>query len=394
VPGLGIRITHDGFKSWIFLYVSPTRRKRRRYTIGPWLNLPNELETMRTKVLELRQKVRAGIDPADEEQAARAQAIAHKRAAVDIAAVVEHYDKRHLAGKRTGRAIRQIIDRELVPHWRSRPIATIARADIRERIEVLIDAGAPEAARRLLGIVRHLFNWTVRQETYGLERSPCERIRTTDMLGEKPIRTRILSDVELCALWHASGKMGYPFAALTRMLMLTGLRRNEVAQAPWSEFDLGKALWLIPCERMKAEAAHAVPLTAEMLAIIEALPRTGKFLFASGLRGDKPVSGFSTMKYRLDALMRAELNKIAGSDVELEGWTLHDIRRTMRTHLSALPIADLVRELVIGHTKPGLHKIYDQHAYLDEKRQALELWQKRLQSIVDPPPANVVVLRA
>lgn len=64
----------------------------------------------------------------------------------------------------------------------------------------------------------------------------------------------------------------------------------------------------------------------------------------------------------------------------------------MRTGLSALPVPDIVRELVIGHTKPGLHKVYDQLAYLEEKRQALDLWAARLRSIVEPPPANVVRL--
>jgi hypothetical protein len=74
-------------------------------------------------------------------------------------------------------------------------------------------------------------------------------------------------------------------------------------------------------------------------------------------------------------------------------WVIHDIRRTMRTGLSALPIPDLVRELVIAHTKPGLHKVYDQHAYLDKKRDALERWDARLRDIIQPPPANVVAIR-
>jgi integrase len=80
----------------------------------------------------------------------------------------------------------------------------------------------------------------------------------------------------------------------------------------------------------------------------------------------------------------------------VEEWNLHDLRRTMRTHLSSLPVpgGDLVRELVIGHTKPGLHRVYDQHAYLDEKRKALELWAARLKTLLIPPADNVVTLRA
>ena len=42
----------------------------------------------------------------------------------------------------------------------------------------------------------------------------------------------------------------------------------------------------------------------------------------------------------------------------------------------------LVRELVIAHAKPGLHKVYDLHAYLDEKRECLALWEARLRRIV------------
>jgi hypothetical protein len=80
--------------------------------------------------------------------------------------------------------------------------------------------------------------------------------------------------------------------------------------------------------------------------------------------------------------------------VKLDEWRIHDIRRTMRTGLSSLPVSDMVRELVIAHTRPGLHKVYDQYAYVDEKRHALELWAARLRSIVTPSPDNVVALAA
>jgi len=79
---------------------------------------------------------------------------------------------------------------------------------------------------------------------------------------------------------------------------------------------------------------------------------------------------------------------------ELDEWRLHDLRRSMRTGLSALPVTDMVRELVIAHTKRGLHKVYDQFGYLDEKREALTLWAARLRSIVEPPPNNVVPIKA
>jgi integrase len=174
------------------------------------------------------------------------------------------------------------------------------------------------------------------------------------------------------------------------MLILSGQRRSEVANACRSEIKLDKQQWEIPIQRMKAKSAHVVPLTDEMLALLQSLPEftKGDFIFSTTF-GVKAINGFAKAKVRVDALMRKELGR------KIAPWVLHDIRRTMRTHLSAIPgISDLVRELVIGHTKPGLHKVYDQHAYLDEKRHALELWGARLRSIINPPPANVVALKA
>jgi hypothetical protein len=113
------------------------------------------------------------------------------------------------------------------------------------------------------------------------------------------------------------------------------------------------------------------------------------FLFRFGKR---PVAAFSAAKSEFDAEMLKALREDEPKG-KLSGFVIHDIRRTVRTGLSAIPnISDLVRELVIGHTKPGLHKVDDQYAYLDEKRFALEAWAARLRSIIEPPRANVVDL--
>jgi hypothetical protein len=52
----------------------------------------------------------------------------------------------------------------------------------------------------------------------------------------------------------------------------------------------------------------------------------------------------------------------------------------------------LVRELVIAHARPGLHRVYDQHSYLDEKRECLNLWETRLRGILNPAPSDVADL--
>jgi hypothetical protein len=80
--------------------------------------------------------------------------------------------------------------------------------------------------------------------------------------------------------------------------------------------------------------------------------------------------------------------------IKLDGFVNHDIRRTVRTRLSALKVQDHIAELVIGHGRKGLQRVYDQHRYVEEKREALDKWASYLRSIVEPPPPNVVELAA
>ena len=97
------------------------------------------------------------------------------------------------------------------------------------------------------------------------------------------IGQRVLKDYEIAAYWRAAEAMGYPFGKLFQLLLLTALRRNEAANARWGEIDMAAKLWVIPAERMKGGSAHAVPLTPEISALLESLPRFagGDFLFST-----------------------------------------------------------------------------------------------------------------
>jgi integrase len=189
--------------------------------------------------------------------------------------------------------------------------------------------------------------------------------------------------------------MKYPYGALYKLLLLTGLRLGEVCGARRSEFDQERREWTIAAQRMKKTRAGAepfvVPLTDAIMDVLSDLPHfdDGDCLFSLSF-GKTPmrVDVFSHAKDELDALMREELNR------PLPDFVNHDVRRTVRTHLSALRIAEEVREAVLAHTRGGIKGVYDRYTYLDEKREALTAWNNRLRSIVEPPPANVVDLRA
>ena len=150
--------------------------------------------------------------------------------------------------------------------------------------------------------------------------------------------------------------LAYPYGPLVRLMILTSQREREVADMKWSEIDCGNGLWIIRGRAQERNRAHAVPLAPEALALLKALPQFagGEFVFST-TDGEKPVNGFSKTKERLD--------KLSG----VSGGGLHrHRRRTMRTHLSALPIEDRVREHMIAHAQPGLHQVYDRHAYTEK----------------------------
>ena len=145
----------------------------------------------------------------------------------------------------------------------------------------------------------------------------------------------------------------------------------------WDE--LHGDLWIIPGPKTKNGKEHEVPLSPLALEIIRSVPQMDDYLFVSGKsRSGKPISGYSKAKARLDGLVTEALKKQGADREELEHWTFHDLRRTVRTHLSALGISREVAERVLNHTDGTINAVYDRHAYTPEKRRALEAWGETL----------------
>ena len=176
-------------------------------------------------------------------------------------------------------------------------------------------------------------------------------------------------------MWKAAEATSYPYGPLVKLLLLTGTRRTEASDARWPEFDLDAATWTIPPERFKSDRVHIVPLSKDAVTLLAEMPRwqKGDYLFSTR-DGHIPIDGFRKAKPQLDELVAKELGH------QPEPWVLHDLRRTVRTRLSQLRVSTEVAELVIGHARVGLHRVYDQHEFLDERREALELWAAKLRA--------------
>jgi integrase len=392
VRGLGVRVTEKGHRTFILVARYPGSKNPTRRALGEYPTLT--LEAARKKARRWHEQISQGFDPKEEEERLRLVEVRKRADTFDV--VAEEFIRRAVVGsdpsrpkQRRGHIVARELRREFSERWKGRAITSITRRDVIEVINQVVDRGALYQAHNLLGHLRVMFNWAIEVSAYGLEVSPCDRILPRRLIGKKAHRTRVLTNAELRAFWLASERMGYPFGPLLQMLALTGQRKSEVANARWCEFDFKERLWTIPPERMKGDHPHVVPLVNAAVALLEGLPRfhEGEYLFSTKF-GVTPVAGFASAKKRLDQLVAEELG------VPPPAFKLHDIRRTVRTGLSALPVPDLVRELVIAHARPGLHKVYDQFAYVEEKRRALELWASRLRDVVQPSATNVVPLRA
>ena len=203
--------------------------------------------------------------------------------------------------------------------------------------------------------------------------NPFADVRNRDR--QRP-RDRVLSMAELRAVWEAAGDLGYPWGPWYRLILLTGDRRGEWARARWDWLDPDRTRLEIPASEYKTGKPQAVPLSGRARAILDMLPHSGAgpFLFSSD-GGARPVSGFSKAKARLDRALAERLGHA------LPPWVVHDLRRSMATHMERIGVAPHVIEVCLGHVLKGVAGTYRQYAYLPEKAAALQRWADELLAI-------------
>ena len=264
----------------------------------------------------------------------------------------------HVAGLKSGHKLAQSIRRDILPHLPDKPVHKIDRRDI----GAMLLAHQDRPATRALAFrqSRAMMRWMV---NYGLaKRSPMDGMRTPP--PPQP-RTRHLNDHEIAALWLAIDLHGGDFKAFYRLCLLTGQRRGEVAGMARGEV-VGD-VWTIPAARTKNGHQHKVYLS----------PFAHKQLCHGNLYltapdRDRPLAGFSRAHARiLDAM-------------ECAPWTIHDLRRTVKTGMARLGVSSDVQHRIFNHRSAidPMDKIYNLYTYEKERREALLIWSEFVRDIV------------
>lgn len=383
LAGLYLIIQPSGAKSWALRY--RFGGKPAKMTLGRWPVMG--VAEARAKATASLEVLDHGRDPAGERKAKAEAAAQSDRDRV--AAVIDLFLKRHASHNRRGDDVAAMFRREVIGKWGGRDIQTIVRRDVIEVLDAIVDRGSPVTANRLRAHLNTLFNWAKGRDI--IQVNPLDGIKPP---APEKARDRFLTSDEVRLFWQASGTMEYPFGLLYRVLLLTGQRLREVAEMSWQEIQGDK--WFLPAARSKNGDEHTVPLSPEVVEILNDIARVGRFVFTT--TGTSPISGFTRAKARLNRLMVEAANRDlpAGSDpVEIRPFTIHDLRRTAATGIAGLRFPPHVVEAVLNHrsgSRRGVAGVYNRFNYAEEKRRALESWARQVMAIALDLPENVVTL--
>lgn len=381
VPGLRVRATGDA-RTFYAAWTDRATGERRRERLGAFGAIT--LDQARSAARVILGDVAKGDDPKAKREAQREAAEERRRTnALTLAGLVSDWSALHLAQRRPryrAEAVRA-IEYGFTKHLKL-PAAKLSRAEVVEALDAMAKAGHVAMAGRTKAYGAACFAWAVKRGR--LAANPFHAIPIAAGVVE---RERALSDAELGRIWTATGQMAAPFGPLLRVLLLTLVRREEAAGMRWSELSPDCSTWTISGARMKRGLPHVVALSDPARAILRSVPRIDGQDLVFSSTGSTPPSGFSKAKAALDKAAK------------VEGWRLHDFRRTGVSVLARLGFNPIVADRLLAHqpsTLRGAAKIYQVHDFAEERARALAAWAQHVLRCADGGEAggNVVAIAA
>lgn len=387
-PGLQLRVTERGTKSWALAYKSPATGKWSKSALGEYDRVG--LAEAKAKAADLAAEVRKGHDPVHDK---RQEALSETFGQLAARYQREHETRNARAGQPSASTLENArqLAADILPAIGRMKADSVSRQHVMHVVEVIADRGSYVAADRALGLIRAIYNWAC--GTGRMERNPTIGLKKRNTGRPK---TRVLSAGEIRAFWaHVEALDGITPALRDayRLQLLTATRIGEVLGAPRAELDLDRGLWTIPANRTKADREHVLPLSSAAVAIWRAAivradgearqraERIGRAVERSSWvfpspTGRGPIDPHAATTGILR--MRAAL---VGAGLA-EPFNTHDLRRTVATQLGEMGVADELIERILNHaprTVAGKH--YNHARYLGPMRQALAAWALRLGEI-------------
>ncbi|EPY7258747.1 tyrosine-type recombinase/integrase [Klebsiella pneumoniae] len=356
--GLYLEVIPSGSRYWRMKYRFNGKEKRMAFGVYPAVSLA-QARALRD---EAKKKLAEGIDPSfakKEEKLVRDVQLNNTFQAV---ALEWHGTKVSRWSEGYASDIIEAFNKDIFPYIGQLPVNDIKPLVLLNVLRRMESRGATEKAKKVHQRCSEVFRYAI--VTGRAEYNPAADL-TSAMSGHESKHYPFLTVEELPDFFKAlAGYTGSPLVVLAaRLLILTGVRTGELRGASWSEFDLEKAVWEIPAERMKMKRPHLVPLSTQALEIVQQLKvMSGQYPLVFPGRNDPRKT-----------MSEASINQVFKRIGYTGKVTGHGFRHTMSTILHEEGFNTAWIETQLAHVdKNAIRGTYNHALYLEGRREMMQ----------------------
>ncbi len=351
-----------------FRYDYRLNGRRETLTIGRYGADGVSLSEARDRCLAARKEVSEGRSPAQAKQRAKRKLAISE----NFGAVGKRWFKDARMAESTRSMRRAILDRDILPVWKNRLLTEITPDDLRALCLKVKERGAPATAIHVRDIVKQIYGFAI---LHGEKlANPADDVGPASIATFTP-KDRALSPAEIRIMLRELAHVPtLPTIRLgLKLILLTMVRKSELLDAVWNEVDFENALWSIPKERMKRGKAHNVYLSRQSLDIMIALKTcagNSRYLLPSRYDADAPMSRATLNRITVAIVQRAKKQNL-----QLELFTVHDLRRTGSTLLNELGFnSDWIEKCLAHEEGRNSRGVYNRAEYEPQRRHMLQEW--------------------
>jgi integrase len=368
--GLYLLVEPSGSRVWRMNF--RMHGKQRTITFGRWPELL--LGEARERLLDARRLIANGVDPIEQaklEKIAKSLAAAHTFEAV----ANEWIDKIEAEGAAamTVKKARWLLSK-LYPAIGRRPISEISAHELLIALKKIESTKRYDTATRARSTASQVFRFAI--ATARAERDIASDLRGALIAPKTTHRAAITTPTEAGALLRAIDEYdGHPLTRTAlRLLAHVFVRPGELRWAEWKEFDIEKRVWTIPGHKMKMRRPHAVPLTRQVLTMLEEIEHDASyssFLFPSLRAVDRPMS---------DNTINAALRRLGFGKEEMTGHGFRALAATLLNEMGCWNPDAIERQLAHAEGN-SIRRAYARGQYWEERVRMMQHWSDHLDQL-------------
>jgi integrase len=367
--GLALEVMASGTKIWRYRF-SLHGKQQPLVTIGEYPSVT--LLEARDRARKYAETVSSGVSPVADAKKDRGavKELDTVRAFADRWYVAEIADK----SKSYSTVTRRALDKDIYPAIGNKLLADVNAGDVLVICDKIKGRGAPQMALFTRNVVKRMYEYAISRQAAVI--NPAQQL-VARFIATPQSRTRVLSPDEIGSVMRTvyASDMSRAYKLALHLLLITMVRKSELIEAEWSEFEFEAGIWRIPAARMKKDVEHWVYLSdqaLEMLRELQTLTHSQRFLFPMR-RGyeDRPIA-----KSTLNQAVRA-------MKADVQHFVIHDFRRTASTHLHEMGMSSDAIEKALAHSIKGIKGVYNRAEYANERRKILQLWATFVAAQID-----------